>query len=223
MGVNLFDVIGPVMIGPSSSHTAGAARIGMTALQLLGEKVRTAHILFHGSFAKTGKGHGTDRAVVGGLLGMEVDDSRIRNALTIAQDEGLDITFGTTQLRHAHPNTVHLVLEGVSGKRLTMEAASLGGGIISVRRIGGLAVDFSGQEDTLIVHHVDVPGIIAAVSTLLAGEKINIATMQVYRRQAGADAFMVLELDGKPPAGVLRLIHDLDGVESATFLERRMA
>lgn len=220
--MNLFDIIGPVMIGPSSSHTAGAARIGLIALRLLGEPVRSAHILFHGSFAKTGQGHGTDRAVVGGLLGMAVDDTRIRNALAIAQEQGMEIIFGTTQLRNAHPNTVQLILEGISGKRLSMEAASLGGAVISVRRIGGLSVHFSGQDDTLIVHHVDVPGIIAAVSSLLAEAKINIATMQVYRRQAGADAFMVLELDGQPSEQVLRNIRELDGVEHATFLERSL-
>ena len=190
--MDLFDLIGPVMIGPSSSHTAGAARIGLTARMLLGEEVASADIGFHGSFAHTGKGHGTDRAVIGGLLGMQVDDPRIRSALQIADEAGLKYAVSPIVLRDAHPNTVRLSLTGVTGRRLEMEAASIGGGLISVRRLDGQRVDFSGRENTLLIHHRDETGMIAAITSILAKDRLNIATMQVYREDAGADAVMVL-------------------------------
>lgn len=219
--MDLFDLIGPVMIGPSSSHTAGAARIGLIARMLLGEKVARADIAFHGSFAKTYRGHGTDRAVVGGLMGMQVDDPRLRDSLRLSRDEDMTLVFSTVSIRGAHPNTVRLALKGVTGRTLDMEACSVGGGAIEIRRLDGMAVDFTGKENTLIIHHTDAPGVIAAVTTVLAEHRLNIATMQVYRRKAGADAMMVLELDGVPGEDVLAHIRELDEVHGVTFLMRR--
>ena len=121
--MNLCDVIGPVMIGPSSSHTAGAARIGRVARQLLGEEVAKAQVDLHGSFAKTWEGHGTDRAVVGGLLGMPVDDQRLRDSRQIAREKGMEVTFRAVEIRDAHPNTMVLHLTGVCGGRVTVQAA----------------------------------------------------------------------------------------------------
>ena len=219
--MDLFDLIGPVMIGPSSSHTAGAARIGLTARMLLGEDVVRAEIGFHGSFAKTYRGHGTDRAIVGGLMGWPVDDPRLRDSLALTQQAGMTVIFSAVNIRNAHPNTVRLTITGVSGRMLVMEAASVGGGNIEVHQLNGLNVDFTGKEHTLIIHQTDAPGVIAMVTGALAEQGVNIANMQVYRRKAGADAMMVLELDGVPDEAVLDWIRRASEVRSATFLKRR--
>lgn len=219
--MDLFDLIGPVMIGPSSSHTAGAARIGLTARMLLGENVVSARIGFHGSFAKTYRGHGTDRAIVGGIMGMQVDDLRLRNSLELADEQGLQISFEILNIRGAHPNTVRLTVQGASGRTLTMEAASVGGGNIEVHQLDGMNVSFTGKEHTLIIHHDDVPGKVAAVSGVMAQRHINIGNMSVYRRGAGGDAMMVFELDNELDADTLDAIRRIDGVQSATFLKRR--
>ncbi|MDO4483056.1 MAG: L-serine ammonia-lyase, iron-sulfur-dependent subunit beta [Clostridia bacterium] len=221
--MDLFDLIGPTMIGPSSSHTAGAARIGLTARMILGEEVKSADILFHGSFAGTYQGHGTDRAIVGGLMGMAVDDPKLRDSLSLAKEAGIDIHFTTGVLRDAHPNTVRLDITGVSGRTVHMDAASVGGGLISIRRLDGMKVDFSGKENTLIIHHTDEPGMIAGVTTVLALHKMNIATMQVYRAEAGADAMMVLELDAPIGDNVVDNLRLIGGVQSVEFLKGRDA
>lgn len=219
--MDLFDLIGPVMIGPSSSHTAGAARIGLTARMLLGEDVAAARIDFHGSFAKTYRGHGTDRAIVGGLMGMQVDDLRLRDSLALAAEKGMILNMDAANIRGAHPNTVRLAIQGTSGRTLTMEAASVGGGNIEVRRLDGMNVSFTGKEHTLIIHHEDVPGKVAAVSGVMAQRGINIGNMSVYRCGAGADAMMVFELDNALDEATLDEIRQIEGVQSATFLKRR--
>lgn len=221
--MDLFDLIGPVMIGPSSSHTAGAARIGLTARMLLNEEVAYADIALHGSFAKTWFGHGTDRALVGGLLGMQVDDPRIRESRELAAKAGMNVRFTETNIRGAHPNTVRMMVEGRSGRMLTMEAASVGGGLIEVTKLDGMRISFTGTENTLIIHHQDTPGMIAAVSTCLAERKLNIATMQVYRTKAGEDAMMVLELDSLLDDRIMEDIRALKDVQSAIFLRKRGA
>ena len=219
--MDLFDLIGPVMIGPSSSHTAGAARIGLTARMLLGEDVVSADIGFHGSFAKTYRGHGTDRAIVGGLMGMQVDDLRLRTSIELAAGLGIRLNFATMNIRGAHPNTVRLLVRGKSGRALSMEAASVGGGLIEVTQLDGMSISFTGTENTLIIHHKDTPGMIAAVSSSLAADRMNIATMQVYRTKAGEDAMMVLELDDLPDERVMDDIRALNDVQSAIFLRKR--
>ncbi len=221
IAMDLFDLIGPVMVGPSSSHTAGAARIGLTARMLLGEDVVQAEIAFHGSFAKTYQGHGTDRALVGGLMGMQVDDLRLRESLTLAREAGIVISFQQVNIRGAHPNTVQMTITGRSGRQLMMEAASVGGGNIEIRRIDGMNVAFTGKENTLVIQNTDAPGAIAAVTGALAQMHINIASMQVYRRQAGADAMMVLELDGQLSDEDVKIIQNIRQVRGCTFLKRR--
>lgn len=219
--MDLFDLIGPVMIGPSSSHTAGAARIGLTARMLLGEKIMRAEIGLHGSFAKTYRGHGTDRAIVGGLLGMPVDDERLRDSLQIAREWGLAYFFRIINIRGAHPNTVQLQITGESGAMLTMEAASVGGGNIEVHQLDGLRVNFTGKENTLIIRHIDIPGAIANVTGVLAKQGLNIANMQGYRREAGGAAMIVIELDGIPQQDTLERIRELPCVQGVTFMPRR--
>ena len=221
--MDLFDLIGPVMIGPSSSHTAGAARIGATARMLLGQDVAKADIGFHGSFAKTYHGHGTDRAIVGGLMGMSVDDPKLKSSLELAKEAGMEIVFHEVSLRGAHPNTVRLELTGVDGAELKLEASSVGGGNIQITRLDDVRVDFTGRENTLIIHHMDRPGLIANVTGVLAQQHLNIATMQVFRRSVGSDAMMVLELDGVPTELMIDYVRALDDVYGVTFLQRRVS
>lgn len=216
--MNLFDIVGPVMIGPSSSHTAGAARIGRVARRLLGEDVAEARVGFCGSFARTWRGHGTDRAVVGGLMDVAADDARLRDSLDEAKRRGLSVTFEEIQLKGAHPNTVRLRLRGVSGKRIEVTGASVGGGSIEIREIDGLSLRVTAQKHTLIIAHRDTPGIIARVSSLLAGAPVNIATMQVARSAAGGKAMTTMELDELPPDEIIAALKVMKGVESVTLL-----
>lgn len=219
--VDYFDIIGPVMIGPSSSHTAGAARIGRIARDLLGETPVRARIGFHGSFAKTYHGHGTDRAIAGGLLGMDVDDPGLRGALVQAREKGLEITFEPVQLRDAHPNTVLLSIAAPDGRELSVRAASVGGGRVLIQELNGLEVNFSGEENTLIIRHRDMPGAIAQVSSLLAGADVNIATMRVFRQKAGGSAVMALELDRLPDPFIVAALRCLRGIGDVTLLKKR--
>ena len=216
--MNLFDIVGPVMIGPSSSHTAGAARIGRVARRLLGEDVAEACVGFCGSFARTWRGHGTDRAVVGGLMDVAADDARLRDSLDEAKRRGLRVTFEEIQLKGAHPNTVRLRLRGVSGKQIEVIGASVGGGSIEIREIDGLSLRVTAQKHTLIIAHRDTPGIIARVSSLLAGAPVNIATMQVARSAAGGKAMTTMELDELPPDEIVAALRVMKGVESVTLL-----
>lgn len=216
--MSLFDIIGPVMIGPSSSHTAGAARIGRVARQLLGEKPVKAVISFHGSFEKTYRGHGTDRAVIGGLLDMSVDDDRLRRSLKIAKEAGLEVTFRPVHLRDAHPNTVVVEAVGEHGKRVRLQAASIGGGRIRVQYLDGLEMGFSGDRITLVIRHGDAPGVIAKVSQILADANINIATMRVFRTAAGGAAAMAIELDDLPGDDLTAALRKLPGVRDVTLL-----
>lgn len=219
--MDLFDLIGPVMIGPSSSHTAGAARIGLTARMLLGEDVIRAEVGLHGSFSKTYHGHGTDRAIIGGLLGMAVDDERLRESPEIAREMGLSVHFSSVNIRGAHPNTVRLTITGRSGAMLTMEAASVGGGNIEVHQLDGLRVSFTGKENTMIIRHLDTPGAIAKVTGVIAQRRLNIANMQSYRRQIGGDAIMVFELDGVPEEDAISMIREMPDVQGVTFMRKR--
>lgn len=216
--MNLFDVIGPVMIGPSSSHTAGAARIGRVARRLLGEDAAEARVGFCGSFARTWRGHGTDRAVVGGLMDVAADDARLRDSLDEAKRRGLRVTFEEIQLKGAHPNTVQLRLTGVHGRKIEVVGASVGGGSIEIREIDGLSLRVTAQKHTLIIAHRDTPGIIARVSSLLAGAPVNIATMQVARSAAGGKAMTTMELDELPPDEIVAALRVMKGVESVTLL-----
>ena len=185
--INIFDMMGPVMVGPSSSHTAGAARIGNMGRTLLGEEVARADIGLHGSFAETGFGHGTDRALLAGLLGMKPDDLRIPNAYEEANRAGMAYSFRTVELRDAHPNTALLELTGKSGKQLTLQASSIGGGAIVVNKIDGIDVNFTGDFNTLIVRNQDESGSVAAITSILSQVHINVANMSVNRHRRGGD------------------------------------
>lgn len=218
--MNIFDILGPVMVGPSSSHTAGAARIGYVSRALLGERPVEAKINLHGSFALTGKGHGTDRALVAGILGMQPDDSRIPDSFEAAREAGLRFTIGTAQLKEVHPNSVQLKLKGEGGRELEIIASSPGGGRISIVEIDGISANFSGDYPTLIVHNLDQPGLVAEVTSMLAHKSVNIATLNLYRNMRGGYAVMVIETDQRVPEEARRWLSHLEGVIKVTYLDK---
>ena len=218
--VSLLDIIGPVMVGPSSSHTAGACRIGLLARCLVNGTPERALIELHGSFARTGEGHGTDKAIVGGLLGFRPDDERLRNALEIMEREGLDYRFEkTTVSEDAHPNTVRLTLERGSAK-VVVVGASLGAGRIRLTSIDGYPVDIAGSLPTIVVIADDRPGSVARIAGILADEGVNLATMRATRKHRGGDAFMVIECDEPPSARARELIDGLDWVRWMRVLDK---
>ena len=218
--INIFDMMGPVMVGPSSSHTAGAARIGNMGRTLLGEEVARADIGLHGSFAETGFGHGTDRALLAGLLGMKPDDLRIPNAYEEANRADMAYSFRTMELRDAHPNTALLELTGKSGKQLTLQASSIGGGAIVVNKIDGIDVNFTGDFNTLIVRNQDESGSVAAITSILSQVHINVANMSVNRHRRGGDALMVIETDQHIKPRQVEFLSELPGILSVTYYDK---
>ena len=215
--MNIFDIVGPVMVGPSSSHTAGAVRIGFVSRKLLGEPVKSVQLLLYGSFLATGKGHGTDRALVAGLLGMLPDDERVPFAFEEAQKVGMEFVFGEANLKEAHPNSVVLKMVGESGRELEVIAASLGGGRMKICKIDGMEANFCAEYPTLIVRNLDQPGCVATVTTLLSMLGINIATLQLYRDSRGGDAVMVVECDREVPRESIMLLEQQDAIERVTY------
>ena len=210
--MNLFDILGPVMVGPSSSHTAGAVRIGRMARALLGQTPVKAELLLHGSFASTGEGHGTHQALVAGLLGLAPDDSRVPNSFSLAQERGLAFTFGACQLRDVHPNSVIIRLEGEQGGSLEVGASSPGGGRIKVFRVDGLDTSFSGELPTLVVHNSDKPGCVSQVTGALAAQGLNVATLQLNRGGRGGSAVMVIECDQPVSDATAQWLRSLPGI-----------
>jgi len=191
---SVFDIIGPVMIGPSSSHTAGAARIGKAVRNLLGEEPTWAKIHLYESFAKTYKGHGTDFALVGGLLGFETDDPRMSKALDIAKERNFDIEFIEDTAAVNHPNTVRLII-GSDTNQIELVGISIGGGKVEITELNGFVLRLSGNHPALLVMHNDRFGAIASVTSILAKHEINIGHMEVNRKDVGDEALMVIEVD----------------------------
>ena len=218
--MNLFDILGPVMVGPSSSHTAGAVRLGRTARRLLGEGTpREANITLFGSFAATGHGHGTDRALIAGLLGFQPDDERIAQSFDWARKADMAFSFALSRAGGEHPNTARIDLVGESGKTLSMTGSSLGGGRIMVVEMNGLRANFSGDLPTLIVQNVDQPGHVSEVTSMLAHKGVNIATMQLYRDHPGGNAVMIIETDKAVPPDGLAWLERCEGITRVTFID----
>lgn len=215
--MNIFDIVGPVMVGPSSSHTAGAVRIGFVSRKLLGEPVKKAELLLYGSFLATGKGHGTDRALVAGLLGMKPDDERVPFSFEEAKKAGMDFSFGAAALKEAHPNSVVLRLTGVSGQKMEILAASLGGGRMQICTLNGMEVDFCAEYPTMLVRNMDKPGCVATVTSMLSERGINIATLKLYRNSRGGSASMVVECDREVPAEAICRLEQQDGIEKVIY------
>lgn len=206
------------MVGPSSSHTAGAVRIGNIARKLMAEDIAEAKIYFHGSFLLTGKGHGTDKALLAGLMGFPVDDARIPRSFEEAEERGLKYEFLPIDLGDAHPNSVKLILDGVNGRHREIVGCSVGGGRIEITEIEGLAVSFGGDYPTLVIRNQDIPGQVQQVTTFLAEEDINIGAMQLYRTARGEDAVMVIECDKEIPQDVIEALKGLRGMVRVTYL-----
>lgn len=218
--MDIFDILGPIMVGPSSSHTAGAARIGAMVRSLLGAPPVRAAIHLHGSFAETGAGHGTDRALVGGLLGMKPDDLRLPRSFAEAEAAGLSFTVDAVELREAHPNTALVEAWDGQGHQLQVQAASLGGGRILVQRVDGIDVSFTGDYHTLLIRNQDEFGAVAAVTGQLSRMRINVANMSLCRRARGSEALMVIETDQRLTAAQVDTLRELGPVLSVTYYEK---
>lgn len=219
--MNIFDILGPVMVGPSSSHTAGAVRIGYTARTLLGERPVNAEIGLSGSFAATGSGHGTDRALIAGLLGMKPDDMRIPDSFELADQEGLAFSFENIRLSGAHPNTAVLRVEGETGRTTKIQASSLGGGRIMIDKLDDTDdtdVHCTGACPTLIIRNQDSPGMVSEVTGILSEENVNIATLQLYRDKRGGLAVMVIETDQPVSQETVSVLEQMQGIERITYI-----
>lgn len=215
MDKSIFDILGPVMIGPSSSHTAGAARIGRIARGLVNGNFEKARCLLVGSFADTYKGHGTDIAITAGLLGIRESDERLKDAFAIAKQCGKMITFETGELNDVPENTVKIFFDG--GRR-TVTGASLGGGSVAIIELDGFKVNITGSYPALIIKHIDKSGIISEVSGVLAAQKINIGAMNVSRINKGSFACMVIECDGVIPQSAIDEILKFPDIHSAAYI-----
>lgn len=208
------------MIGPSSSHTAGVLRLGLLARALLDRPPERAKIELHGSFAETYRGHGTDRAVVAGLLGMAPDDERIPSSLNVAQEAGLDVTFEPVDLGdEAHPNTLRIHISG-DGESTSLVGSSVGGGAVQISAVNGRPVELSGRFDTLLVIARDMPGTTAVITGLLAEKGVNIAFLEVSREKRGREAWIIIETDHAIPDRVIEAIEDFEWVRFARRLSK---
>lgn len=220
MNLNIFDIIGPVMVGPSSSHTAGAVNIGRVARMLLNEDVKSVVISLHGSFAHTLSGHGTDKALVAGLMGFLPADERVRDAINIAEDKGMKVEFKTVNLSGEHPNTAILDLVGVNGAKKLIQCASVGGGNIIVTNINGAEVDFSCKYFTIVGELEDRPGIVGAMTSVIGDNKINIAGVRAFRKMKGEHEIIVIETDQKLPDSLVEKVRKVSGIVNLTTVEK---
>ena len=216
--IRIFDVLGPIMIGPSSSHTAGAARLGKIARTIDNKPIKDVTFLLHGSFKETYKGHGTDRALVAGILGMMPDDERLRDALLIAEKEGLEVHFLPADLGQVHPNTVKILMTDCDDINWEVLGSSIGGGLVEIYEINGNKVKITGEYPTIITCHDDIPGTVSKVSTLFYDNDINIAHMTLVRSQKGKDATMTFEVDNNVSEELIAAIKAVEGVNRVILI-----
>ena len=201
--ISVFDVMGPNMIGPSSSHTAGTARIGFLAQKMINGPLKKVEFTLYGSFARTYKGHGTDRALLGGIMGFSTDDMRIRNSFEIAEQKGLAFSFTPNETEtDVHPNTVDIHMINEKNQEMTVRGESLGGGKVRIVQINHVQVDFSGEYSALIVIHQDKPGVAAYITKCLSDHNVNIAFMRLFRESKGDIAYTIVESDGHLPEDI---------------------
>ena len=219
--ISVFEVIGPNMVGPSSSHTAGAASIARLAWKMVNEKIKSVKFTLYGSFAQTYRGHGTDRALLGGMMGFETDDIRIRDSFEIAEKEGIEFSFeANTVETDVHPNTVDMEIEDVTGRVLTVRGESLGGGKVKLTRINGVKVHFTGEYQAIIVVHKDHPGVISKITNVFGKQHVNIAFLRVYRETKGGDAYMIIESDEEITASAVEEIEKNPFVRETMLIRR---
>lgn len=220
--ISVFDVIGPNMVGPSSSHTAGAASIALLAGKMIGERITKVTFTLYGSFAKTYKGHGTDKALVGGILGFETDDMRIRDSFSIAKESGLEFEFvcNHSDDEDIHPNTVDMEIVGESGRQLTVRGESLGGGKVMLTRINGVKVQFTGEYHALIVIQRDNPGVVAGITSVLSSWDVNIAYLRVFREEKGGLAYTIVESDEEISEKAVEVIKKNPAIQDIMLVKR---
>lgn len=215
-----FDIIGPVMVGPSSSHTAGAVRLGLLAKEIAGGVPQKVELYLHGSFAKTYQGHGTDLALIGGLLGFNTDDVRIRDSFSYAEKAGMYFKFIPTDLgENYHPNTVKFIIQNRNNEEITIIGSSVGGGNVAIKEINDYALHLTGELPALLTFHNDIPGVIAQVTAILAKYKINVAFMEVFRKEKRKIATMVLETDEIISQESLEQIRNLEAIIQARIVQ----
>ncbi|MGX7148060.1 L-serine ammonia-lyase, iron-sulfur-dependent subunit beta [Enterococcus ureasiticus] len=215
---SVFDIIGPVMIGPSSSHTAGAARIGKIVRSIFGEQPDTVDIYLYESFAKTYRGHGTDIALVGGLLDMEPDDERLADSLKIAHEQDMEVLFVPLKEKAEHPNSVKLLVSK-GYRKLSVTGISIGGGNIQISELNGFKISLTMGTPTFIIVHQDVPGMIAKVTNLLSDTNINIGTMTVTRESKGEKAIMIIEIDHADIGDVTMKLVQIPHIYSVNYFD----
>lgn len=215
---SVFDIIGPVMIGPSSSHTAGAARIGKVVRSIFGQQPDSVDIYLYESFAKTYRGHGTDIALVGGLLGMEPDDEQLANSLEIAYKQGMEVCFIPKSEKADHPNSVKIVVSS-GDRKLSVTGISIGGGNIQISELNGFKLSLSMGTPTFIVVHQDVPGMIAKVTNILSASDINISTMTVTRESKGEKAIMIIEVDQAEVGDIVMQLAEIPHIYSVNYFD----
>jgi L-serine dehydratase len=217
--VSILDVMGPVMVGPSSSHTAGTARLGRVAREILDEDPVAVRFILHPPLAATYRGHGSDFALVGGSIGLNVDDPRIPEAIRIAEQMGVNIDFSEDDLGDVHPNTVRVEIEGPT-RTTEITGSSIGGGVIEVFNINGFQTRFKGDSPSLLLFYRDRPGMISEVTKIIADEGINIASLYCSRKQRGKDAFMEIDVDSPIGHDALDAIRSMADVAEARYLDR---
>ncbi len=218
--ISVFDVLGPNMVGPSSSHTAGVVRIAYLAEKMMQGPIVKVRFTLYGSFAKTYQGHGTDRALLGGIMGFETDDKRIRNSFQIAKDRGIDYEFikNETDL-DIYPNTVDIEMENAQGQSMTIRGESVGGGKARIVKIDNVDVDFNGEYDSIVVTHDDVPGVVAHISKCLSDKEINIAYMRLFREEKGKQAYTIIESDGRLPEDIKGLLAENPDIRDVMIIK----
>lgn len=218
--ISVFDVLGPNMIGPSSSHTAGAAVIAFLAQKMIAPPLKRVDFTLYGSFAKTYHGHGTDRALLGGMMGFHTDDERIRESFQIADERGLAYSFTPNDTEEEiHPNTVDIRMENAAGQVMVVRGESLGGGKVRISRINGVQVDFTGEYSTVIVVQQDKPGVVAHITKVLSERNVNIAFMRLFREAKGHTAYTIVESDGHFPDDVEGPLRDNPNVHEVMLIE----
>ncbi len=216
MSVNMFDILGPITVGPSSSHTAGAIRIGLACRMILGQDVKKAKVTFYGSFADTYRGHGTDKAVIGGLLGYNTDNVKVRDSLQLAQLHGMEYEIVTAEEPRFHPNTVRIEAQGAD-KSVSLRGVSVGGGAIRLVELNGFAIDAACLYDTLIVFHQDAPGTLAGMAQTLSGCGYNIGNLRLSRDRRDGNVITIIETDvpvDPKTVAALSQVHNVKGVVS---------
>ena len=198
--ISVFDVIGPNMVGPSSSHTAGACAIACLAQKMNNGSLKNVTFTLYGSFAKTYRGHGTDRALLGGIMGFSTDDIRIRDSFSIAHKQGIEFSFLPNETdTDVHPNTVDIRMENADGRVMSVRGESTGGGKVRITRINQVQVDFTGEYNAVIIIQQDKPGVAAHITKCLGDQNVNIAFMRIFRESKGETAYTIVESDGELP------------------------